>query len=180
MTEPTVPPPLDGPATSGLPALEAWNRAQAEQAERLLRSEVCACVAWTTAVTAGRPYRDVAALHAASDAAVRGMTTADLAEAMDGHARIGQPRPGDAHGHLEQSGARDTTDAVRQALAEGNREYERRFGQVFLVCATGRSAEEMLADLRERLGNSMEVERERAREELRKINLLRLDRMVAR
>ena len=68
--------------------------------------------------------------------------------------------------------------AVLDALADGNRVYEERFGHVYLVCATGRSAEELLGLLRARLGNNPKTERMVVRDELGKINRLRLERLV--
>ncbi len=69
-------------------------------------------------------------------------------------------------------------EAVRAALADGNREYEERFGHIFLVCATGKSGEEMLAILHERLGNDREAELRLAAEEQRKITHLRLEKLL--
>jgi 2-oxo-4-hydroxy-4-carboxy-5-ureidoimidazoline decarboxylase len=69
-------------------------------------------------------------------------------------------------------------DATLAALAEGNREYEARFGHVYLVCASGRTGEELVDVLRSRLGNDPAAERRVVREELGKINRLRLERLV--
>ncbi len=69
-------------------------------------------------------------------------------------------------------------EAVRAALADGSREYEERFGHIFLVCATGKSGEEMLAILHERLGNDREAELRLAAEEQRKITHLRLEKLL--
>ena len=77
----------------------------------------------------------------------------------------------------EQSGVGDDPE-VREALAEGNREYEQRFGRVFLICATGLSAQEMLTSLRGRLTHDDATEVAVVREELRKIALLRLAKVV--
>lgn len=77
-----------------------------------------------------------------------------------------------------QAGVRDTETAVLDALAQGNREYEERFGQVFLICASGRSATDILAVLRQRLGNDAETETRITAEEQRKITRLRLTRLL--
>ncbi|NUU22252.1 MAG: 2-oxo-4-hydroxy-4-carboxy-5-ureidoimidazoline decarboxylase, partial [Streptomycetaceae bacterium] len=98
--------------------------------------------------------------------------------AMAGHAVIGRPREGDAQSQREQSGVRGADDALLTELADANRRYAERFGHVFLICATGRTAAEMLAALRARLGNDAATEREIAREELRKINRIRLEKLV--
>jgi 2-oxo-4-hydroxy-4-carboxy-5-ureidoimidazoline decarboxylase len=78
----------------------------------------------------------------------------------------------------EQSGMAGASDEVRAAMAAGNAEYERRFGHVYLVCAAGRSADELLAVLTERLDDSPEEEAARTRAELAAINRLRLTGLV--
>ena len=93
---------------------------------------------------------------------------------MAGHPRIGE-RSTHAASQREQSGVGDD---VRDALAEGNREYEQRFGHVYLVCASGRSGDELLAVLRSRLGNDPAHERTVVRAELGDINRLRLQRLL--
>jgi len=78
----------------------------------------------------------------------------------------------------EQSGAASASDGVRQALADGNLAYEQRFGHVFLICASGLSGPDMLAQLQARLGNDPEAERAVVREELLKITWLRLTKLL--
>jgi 2-oxo-4-hydroxy-4-carboxy-5-ureidoimidazoline decarboxylase len=101
-------------------------------------------------------------------AAFESLDWADVLEAIAGHPRIGARAAGQSA--AEQSGVADSS---RAALADGNREYEERFGHVYLICATGLSGEEMLAALRERLGNDPRTERKVATTELRKITVLR-------
>jgi len=141
---------------------------------------MCASRAWVAAMAAARPWDGRAGLLAANDAATAALTEADLAEAMAGHARIGRPKEGDAASQREQAGVRGADAALLAELAEANAAYEARFGHVFLICATGRGAAEMLAALRERCGNDPATEREVVREELRKINAIRLERWAAR
>lgn len=133
----------------------------------------CASHRWAATVAAGRPYASVAELLAAAGAAVRDLDWADVEEALNAHPRIGD-RPAGALSAREQSGV---LDADRNALAEGNVAYERRFGHVFLICASGRGSGEMLAELRERLGNDPETERAVVHGELAKITELRLRRL---
>jgi 2-oxo-4-hydroxy-4-carboxy-5-ureidoimidazoline decarboxylase len=166
------PEPTDQP-----PGLARLNAAAPGEALKLL-GEVCASRAWIDAVAARRPYRDAAELRAASDQATAGLTDADLDEAMAGHAVIGRPRAGDAQSQREQSGVRGADTALLTELAEANHDYQARFGHVFLICASGRGAAEMLAALRARLGNDSVTERAVAREELRKINRIRLEKLV--
>ncbi len=136
---------------------------------------VCASSSWVDAVAAARPFGSPAGLYAAADRALSGLTDGDFDEALSGHPRIGE-RSGRGDSHREQSGV--TGDDTLAALAEGNREYEARFGHVYLVCASGRSGEELLAVLRSRLANDPVTERSVVREELGRINRLRLERLV--
>jgi 2-oxo-4-hydroxy-4-carboxy-5-ureidoimidazoline decarboxylase len=138
--------------------------------------EICASRAWVAAMAAARPWPGGAALLAANDTATAALGEADLAEAIAGHARIGRPREGDAASRREQAGVRGADAALLAELAEANAAYEARFGHVFLICATGRGAAEMLAALRERYGNDPAAEWEVVREELRRINAIRLER----
>ncbi|KDN81794.1 hypothetical protein KCH_65140 [Kitasatospora cheerisanensis KCTC 2395] len=103
---------------------------------------------------------------------------ADLHDALAGHAPLGAPRAGDAASEREQSGLRGAERGVLRELSEANAAYEARFGHVFLACATGRSADALLAALRERLPNDAATEAGVVREELRRINELRLDRLL--
>jgi 2-oxo-4-hydroxy-4-carboxy-5-ureidoimidazoline decarboxylase len=134
-------------------------------------------------VVAGRPYPDVGALLDASDAVVAGLGEPDLAEALAGHPRIGDRRvtPSGQVGSWssqEQAGVSRADGALRQALAEGNEEYERRFGHIYLACATGKDAAELLGFLRRRLGNAPAAEWRVVAAELAKINQIRLRKLV--
>lgn len=160
-------------STSRVRWLTRFNLLASEEAERELCA-CCACPAWTAAVAARRPYPDPDAVLAASDAAFAGLGWSDIAPALAAHPRIGDRAEGASA--QEQSGVRDES---RAALATANVEYERRFGHVFLICATGRTGAEMLAALRTRLDNDEQTERTVVRDELSKITRLRLARLVA-
>ncbi len=164
-----------------------------EDAARAALHGCCPSGRWIEAVTARRPFADAAALLAASDAAVAGLSEADLRDALAGHPRIGDRRvvrggPGESSpgasaaakgwSGQEQAGVRDADAALRRALDDGNAEYERRFGHIYLACATGRSASELLAFLRERLGNDQETEWGVVASELAKINQIRLRKLI--
>jgi allantoicase len=157
------------------------NSLPAAQAHQLLAS-CCAARAWVERMAAGRPYADVDALLGASDRAVRELGRDGLAEALSAHPRIGERAAGAsaeaAWSRDEQAGVGTAAGEVRAALEEGNRAYEERFGHVFLIRASGRSAEEMLAALRQRLGNDPDTERGVVAEELREITRLRLERLL--
>jgi 2-oxo-4-hydroxy-4-carboxy-5-ureidoimidazoline decarboxylase len=101
------------------------------------------------------------------------LDTADWREAFDHHPRIGD-LPDSAISAREQSGVASAPEDVKRALAEGNRAYEERFGHIYIVCATGKSAEEMLAILNARLKNDPETEIRVAAEEHARICDLRL------
>lgn len=157
-------------------ALTWLNNADAETArDAVLRC--CSAPSWADAVTKGRPYRSLDDLLNTSDDAMSDLPEDDIEQALAGHPRIGE-RSGGTWSRQEQSGTADASDAVRAELADGNTAYEERYGRVFLICATGLSAEEMLAQLHQRLGNDAETERAVVREELRKINRLRLENLV--
>ncbi|MFD5435404.1 2-oxo-4-hydroxy-4-carboxy-5-ureidoimidazoline decarboxylase [Kitasatospora sp. NPDC127067] len=158
-------------------ALDALAAADAAELEEILL-EVCSSPHWAAAVAAAEPWSDREALLAANAAAMASLTTEDLRDAMAGHARIGTPVAGDATSEREQAGIRGVDQAVLDELREANAAYEAKFGHVFLICATGRTAVGMLAALRERLPNDAAAEAETVREELRKINDIRLDRLL--
>ncbi|WUD72491.1 2-oxo-4-hydroxy-4-carboxy-5-ureidoimidazoline decarboxylase [Streptomyces sp. NBC_00510] len=160
--------------SSPSPGLARLNAAGGPEAVALLH-EVCASRSWGAAVMAARPYGTLDALLAASDTATAGLTAGDLAEAMAGHPPIGRPRPGDPVSAREQGGVRDSE---REELLALNLAYQERHGHVFLICATGRTGDQMLAALEERIGNDTGTEREIVRTELGKINRIRLTRLV--
>lgn len=142
----------------------------------------CAAPAWVRAVASGCPYPDLPALQAAGAAAVTDLTWPQVRQALAAHPRIGQRPDGAgreaAWSRREQAGTEGAPDPVRAALVEANRRYEERFGHVFLICATGRSAEEMLAQCRARLANDDATEQEVVRRELARIVALRLARLA--
>ena len=159
--------------------IDRFNEQPAAEAVR----ELYACFAsqsWADRVAAGRPYADFESLWAACDAAWSGLASADWLAAFAAH-----PRIGDRGGHApdsserEQAGVHAAPRGTLDALAEENRRYEARFGHVFLISASGRSAGEILAALRQRMSNDTSVEIEVAAAEHRKITRLRLEGMLA-
>ena len=164
--------------------LEALNRLAAAEA-RAAFERCCGAARWIDAMVAARPFADAAALHAASERAFAPLVRADWLEAFSHHPKIGDVSAlrakfasTAAWAGAEQGGAATATEATLEALAEGNRAYEERFGYIFIVCATGRSAEEMLALLRARLGNEAAAELAIAAVEQRKITRLRLEKLL--
>lgn len=147
----------------------------------------CGCARWAREMAAARPFTDAAQVFATARDKWRTATQAELLEAFSHHPRIGDPgsakTANDAQGHAwaskEQAGAAAATDAVKAALAEGNRAYDAKFGHVYLVCATGKSAEEMLAILTERLAHDAAEELAIAAGEQEKITRIRLERWLS-
>ncbi|SFK45404.1 MULTISPECIES: 2-oxo-4-hydroxy-4-carboxy-5-ureidoimidazoline decarboxylase [Amycolatopsis] len=149
--------------------LTGFNSAPAAE----LRPVLSACLdvpRWVEAVLAGRPYSDVDALQAAADLT---LTPDEIHRAMAAHPRIGERASGASK--TEQSGV---DSAAAEKFRSANAEYEARFGHVFLVCASGRSGDELLANLRERMANDPDTELAVAGRELVKIAQLRLAKEV--
>ena len=145
----------------------------------------CGARRWVEQVCAARPFRDRAALEASAERAFEGLERADWLEAFAHHPRIGdlaslraKYTSTAAWAGEEQRGAAAAGAETLAALAAGNRAYEERFGYVFIVCATGKNAAEMLASLRARLANAPEREIRIAADEQKKITRLRLSRLL--
>ena len=162
------------PATT----LAAFNAASPQAAERDVLA-CCASRSFAKLIADGRPYRDLAGLHTAVDVAFAALSWDDIVESMNEHPRIGDRPPGGGWSAAEQSGAASAGDQVRLALAEGNVAYEKRFGHVFLICASGLSGQEMLTQLEARLGHDEEAERVVVRRELLKITQLRMTKLLS-
>ncbi len=138
--------------------------------------ECCAAARWADAMVAARPFADDAAVHATADEKWRSLGPADWHEAFAAHPRIGERAGGPSMS--EQAGVLSAGDFARAELAWVNLEYEARFGHIYLVCASGRSGSELLADARARMKNDPATELTVAAEELRKITQLRLTRLL--
>ncbi len=155
------------------------DRATVASATARLRP-CCASTRWVSQLVAGRPYRTLDALVAASDAAIAALGWPDIEEALAAHPRIGDRPTGPdreaAWSRQEQAGTSTAGPGAQAALRSANAGYEDRFGHVFLICATGLRASDMLIALHERLGNDPAAEREVVRGELGKIAALRLAR----
>jgi 2-oxo-4-hydroxy-4-carboxy-5-ureidoimidazoline decarboxylase len=133
---------------------------------------------WAEQVLAGRPYETEQDLTDAADRAARRLSDGDVEAALAGHPRIGE-RAAATHNAAassrEQSGVDAGDVSTAEQLADGNRAYEARFGHVFLIRAAGRTGPEILGELRRRLDNPPEVERDEMLDNLRQIMLVRLD-----
>ncbi len=146
----------------------------------------CGSTAWGHQMVAKRPFESEAALLAASDEIWRNLTKPDWMEAFDSHPRIGESRsslplpPAQSveWSAQEQRNVGEADAAVKEALANENREYERRFNRIFIVCATGKSAQEILEILRRRLNNDEDTELHEAVEQQRQITQIRLKKWL--
>lgn len=164
------------PRPPGLIALDGLDLAAATAA--FLRC--CGSAAWAAAMAARRPVEDRAALARAGEALWWSLDEAAWLEAFAAHPRIGD-RPAAGHGAWaggEQASTAAADDDLRARLAAANAEYADRHGFIYIVCATGRGAAEMLADLEARLGHDRATEVRTAAEEQARITRLRLDKLL--
>jgi 2-oxo-4-hydroxy-4-carboxy-5-ureidoimidazoline decarboxylase len=165
--------------------LERWNLLPIEQAVKEILP-CCGSNAWANGMTAQRPFPEEATLLAVSDQIWRNLTEADWMEAFRSHPRIGEsrapvsvPTQSATWSKREQQSLTAAGDAVKIALAEANREYEGRFGHIFIVCASGKSGPEILEILRLRLENDKRSELQEAAEQQRQITQIRLKRWLS-
>ena len=165
--------------------LQEFNaKGEADAVEHLIRC--CGSRSWAERVAASRPFASREALMACADDIWKRMKRADILEAFTHHPKIGDVASlrkkfasTAAWASGEQSGVNAAAEATIQGLAQGNADYEARYGYIFIVCATGKSAEEMLDILRSRLGNDPEQELAIAAGEQGKITRIRLEKMLS-
>ena len=152
---------MSEPAVVPVPELDELPSAPAAE---LLRA-CCGSARWVDAMVGRRPFHTLDVLLAEAEDAWWSLEPDDWLEAFAHHPRVGE-------------GVAATPQDARGPRGAANREYERRFGHIYIVCATGKSAEEMLAIARTRLANDAEVEVRVAAEEQRKITRLRLEKLL--
>jgi OHCU decarboxylase len=155
--------------------LDGLNSAPRDVAERELAA-CCGSARWAAAVAARRPFASATQLFATADDVWQALDRADWREAFGRHPRIGDKASGWAGD--EQSASRDASAETKSRLADLNRQYERKFGFVFLIFATGKSASEILATLERRLQNDADAELRVAAAEQAKITRLRLEKLL--
>ena len=164
--------------------LELLNRTSQAKAESVFLS-CCGSRRWAEKMTEARPFADISGLLNQAEEIWHNLETEDWLEAFAAHPKIGarqavpQATAQSAKwSHAEQSGTHAAADPVRNALAEANLLYENRFGFIFIVCATGKSAEEMLENCRQRLDNANDAEILIAADEQKKITEIRLNKLL--
>jgi 2-oxo-4-hydroxy-4-carboxy-5-ureidoimidazoline decarboxylase len=156
---------------------------EAEAAFKL--AACCGSSKWVAGMLARRPFQSREKLMAVADEVSLTLHPTDWLEAFSHHPRIGEQRAGAPVSAVasdwskgEQSAASRATEDTRAALAEANAEYEKKFGFIFIICANGRRADEILAALRERLSNGPDAEIFIAAREQQQITRLRLEKLV--
>ena len=149
-------------------------------------TQCCACTRWVERMEIGRPYEGLSEMLEIGDRIWEECDVDDYLEAFQGHPRIGDveslaKKYANTKGWAgnEQKGMDSADPAVIQRLADGNKTYEQKFGHIFIVCATGKSAAEMLALLEARMPNDPKTEVMVAAEEQNKITRLRLKKLLA-
>jgi OHCU decarboxylase len=161
--------------------LAAWNQASETDALNAMLA-CCGAHRWAAALAALRPIANEDELRAAADRAWSTMQESDWLEAFACHPRIGERKAAqDQHAawsRQEQSSLSSALESVLEQLATGNAQYEDRFGFTYIVCATGKSASEMLEILNSRLNSSREAELRTAAEQQRQITQIRIGKWL--
>jgi allantoicase len=169
---------------TGLTGIEWFNQLSTTQARNAL-FDCCGSKEWVAQMIAQRPFSTAVELLEASDRAWASLERREWLMALRHHPAIGETRARGKQSKTaqqwsasEQSGALKTSQETRAALAAANRAYQSKFGHVFLIRASGKSSEEILKNMQERLSNDPELELRNAAEEHRKITRLRLERLL--
>lgn len=157
--------------------VQTFNALSEAEAQQLVRP--CLDVPrWIEVIVEGRPYTNVAEVLHRAEQAGKALTVPEVNQALAHHPRIGERAAGTTKeatlSRHEQAGL-GIDDDIQAQLEQGNAEYEKRFDQVFLIRAAGRSSQEILAELRRRLENSREQEAAETADQLNQIALLRLE-----
>lgn len=164
--------------------MERLNSLPHEEAEAELL-KCCGSTLWARRMAEERPFHDLQELLAKADAEWWALDAEDWLEAFSRHPKIGEKKSersqsagARAWSEQEQSGTRSADEETKHQLAAANREYESKFGHIYIVCATGKTADEMLSICRERLSNDPDAELRVAAEEQRRITHLRLRKLL--
>ena len=168
--------------TSGI----AWFNSLPERKAAAALLDCCGSQEWVRLILARRPFADVDDLLRVGDEIWNTLGRKEWLQAFRHHPRIGakkaartQSAKAGALSAKEQSGVTQAAGETRAVLAAANRAYEAAFGHIFIICAMGKSSEEIIRELQRRLANDRETELRNAAEEQRKITRLRLEKMLA-
>ncbi|WP_448547893.1 2-oxo-4-hydroxy-4-carboxy-5-ureidoimidazoline decarboxylase [Thalassotalea fusca] len=164
--------------------LQTLNQLPASEAHHHFM-QCCTAQRWVDEMVAARPFDSIDKLRKVADEVWQNCSEDDFLQAFDGHPKIGDVNSlrakyanTKALASGEQSAVNVASEAVLQALAQGNTDYQEKFGFIFIVCATGKSAEQMLQLLQARLPNDRATELKNAAEEQRKIFHIRIDKLL--
>lgn len=162
--------------------LNEFNELDREQAVAAVRPALD-IQRWIDQVVDARPYESVTQVLDAARACANPFTDQEVDQALSHHPKIGERAAGESTeaglSRSEQAGLGESSDSVKEDLARGNREYEDRFGHVFLIRAAGRSLPEILSELQRRLQNTPQEERAEVAGQLREIAVLRIEGMLS-
>jgi 2-oxo-4-hydroxy-4-carboxy-5-ureidoimidazoline decarboxylase len=163
--------------------LSLINKLESDEA-KVTFLKCCGSENWAAAMVNARPFANDQDLLNKAEQAFSQMSKTDWLDAFAAHPKIGdidslRQKYGNTKdwAQNEQAGVSGTSSRVLEHLASGNAAYEERFGYIFIVCATGKSAEEMLAILNGRINNEAESEFAIAAEEQKKITRIRLEKL---
>lgn len=154
--------------------LKQLNQLSDEEARKAFFA-CCGVKAWAASMSRGRPFQTITAMTKTADEIWNRLSPEQKRDAFAHHPRIGERAGGETE-QAEQKGALTADAEVKAKLVEGNHAYEKKFGHVFLICATGKSADEMLDALNRRLANDPEAELAIAFKEQAKITRIRLEK----
>jgi OHCU decarboxylase len=158
--------------------LSEFNSLPEEETEAELRT-CCGSTAWARSVALHRPFDSIEHVISAADEIWRNLSPDDWMEAFASHPQIGATGTAHRWSTQEQAGVLTATDVTLESLAARNREYIGKFGFIYIVCATGKSADEMLGLIEQRLGNDRDSEIRIATGEQSKITELRLRKLLS-
>ncbi len=156
------------------------------EAAHLAFMQCCTADAWVERMVAAMPFSNVETLVSQADINWQGLTQTDYLQAFEGHPKIGDVsslrekyRSTEKIAAGEQSGVNTATETTLRQLKQFNDDYEEKFGFIFIICATGKTASQMLEILSQRIVNERSEEIINAAEEQRKILQIRLEKMIA-
>ncbi len=168
-----------------MPSLKAINSLEKKESINGFK-KCCGSTKWATSMTVARPFESINSLYQKADQIWFNLNNEDWMEAFSHHPRIGANietlrekfKNTAQWSNDEQKGIQSATDETLLALQKGNLEYEKKFGHIFLICASGKSAKEMLDSLLERMKNDIKSELKIAITEQSKITKLRLEKWM--